>query len=247
MNINYVSIDEAINELRAGRPLIFSTDTVCGIGISVKHAKSPQCLYSLKNRPVEKPIAWLIGSADDLFYYGCEIPDYALNLAEEHWPGALTLIVKASSAVPFEYLNTKSNNKKNNAIYQTYNKTNSRTNANQTYISQDKKTQISNFSTIGMRCPKSDSVLQLIRRLGSPLCTTSANFSGESACTKLEDIDEKFLRDISVLKPELAQKSNSSNSNNSNDRNFQQSGLASSVIDCTGINPVILRKGNIII
>ena len=231
MNINYVSMDEAIYELRVGKPLIFSTDTVCGIGVSVKHAKSPKCLYRLKNRPLEKPIAWLVGGVEDLLHFGEDVPNYALKLAKDYWPGALTLVVRASSKVPCEYLSAQNKGKKP--------KTKSSQNANsQLFTQQTSYTKTPNTSTIGMRCPARSSILQLIQYLDSPLCTTSANFSGEQPCTNIEDIDENFLRDISVLKPELSQNRTSK---------LQQSQIASSVIDCTGLNPVILREGNIII
>lgn len=90
----------AVERLRAGEPLLFPTDTVFGLGVSVAHAKSPAVLNILKGRPPEQSIAWLVGSLDDLDRYGTDVPAYARELVREGWPGALTLIVRASDEVP---------------------------------------------------------------------------------------------------------------------------------------------------
>ena len=98
-----VPITEAAAALRAGKPVIFPTDTVFGLGVAVNHAPSPAELYQLKQRTDDKPIAWLVGSIDDLARYGKNVSAQALELARAHWPGALTLIVEASDEVPPAY------------------------------------------------------------------------------------------------------------------------------------------------
>lgn len=98
-----VSTAEAVAALRAGKPVIFPTDTVFGLGVAVNHASSPAELYQLKQRTDDKPIAWLVGGIDDLARYGKNVSAQALELACAHWPGALTLIVEASDEVPPAY------------------------------------------------------------------------------------------------------------------------------------------------
>lgn len=95
----YVSTDEAVDILRNGYPLIFDTDTVPGIGVSVDHPESLHFLYDVKSRDREKPVAWLVGSLDDVCIYGSDVPGYAVRLASLFWPGALTLIVKGASVI----------------------------------------------------------------------------------------------------------------------------------------------------
>lgn len=95
-----VGFEEAVQLLSEGKPLIFPTDTVVGIGVSVRHAQNPDALYRIKGRASGKPIAWLVGSARDLSRYGAQVPDYAFQLADRYWPGALTLVVRASDDVP---------------------------------------------------------------------------------------------------------------------------------------------------
>lgn len=96
-------LDEAARHLKNGDPVIFPTDTVCGIGVAVQCADSPQKLYELKSRTTEKPIAWLVGSLEDITKYGSGVPAYAQRLADAFWPGPLTLIVKASDVVPEQF------------------------------------------------------------------------------------------------------------------------------------------------
>ena len=97
---NRIALGEALDALRAGRAVVFPTDTVYGLGVSVKHAGSPQAIYDIKRRDAGKPIAWLVGGPEALDEFGRNVPQQARELAERHWPGALTIIVKASDAVP---------------------------------------------------------------------------------------------------------------------------------------------------
>ncbi len=98
---------QGICALRAGKPAIFPTDTVCGLGVSALHAPSPAILYTLKRRPATKPIAWLVGSYTDVYRYGTCLPTWIDTVLKAFWPGALTLIVKASAQVPPAYVSAQ--------------------------------------------------------------------------------------------------------------------------------------------
>lgn len=91
---------EAVAALKRGEAVIFPTETVYGLGVSVEAAASPEALYDLKERDRGKPVSWLVGGADDLDRYGAHVPDLARRLARAYWPGPLTLIVEAGDAVP---------------------------------------------------------------------------------------------------------------------------------------------------
>ena len=183
------TIEEAARALRAGSPAIFPTDTVYGLGVSVRDAASPRILFSLKNRDAGKPVAWLVGGVGDLATYGSEVPDYAFSLARAFWPGSLTIIVKASDAVP--------------AAFQ------------------------SEAGTIGLRMPASDTALELIRAVGCPLATTSANRSGVPAPYRIESLDVLLALAVGTVVADAGEKS----------------GIASTVVDCTGDRPAIVREG----
>mgnify|MGYP003102023230 FL=1 len=94
------TIDQAVCALKRGEAVIFPTETVYGLGVSVEAAASPEALYDLKERDRGKPVSWLVGGADDLDRYGAHVPDLARRLARAYWPGPLTLIVEAGDAVP---------------------------------------------------------------------------------------------------------------------------------------------------
>ena len=91
---------EAVEALKAGKAVVFPTDTVYGLGVSVEHARTPQKIYDLKQRDAGKPIAWLVGGVEALDEYGADVPECARALAANHWPGALTIIVRANEHVP---------------------------------------------------------------------------------------------------------------------------------------------------
>ena len=57
----------------------------------------------MKRRDRAQTLPWFVADASDLDVYGVDVPDWARRLAERFWPGALTLVVRASAAVPAEY------------------------------------------------------------------------------------------------------------------------------------------------
>lgn len=95
-----VSFERACEALREGSPVIFPTDTVYGIGVAINYASSPALLYELKQRASTKPIPLLLGEIQDLFLYGDTDPSRMQDTISSSWPGALTLIVPATSLVP---------------------------------------------------------------------------------------------------------------------------------------------------
>jgi tRNA threonylcarbamoyl adenosine modification protein (Sua5/YciO/YrdC/YwlC family) len=103
---DYVGRD-ILSELSAlvadGRAFVFPTDTVYGVGAIVADpAVVPRGLaqvFELKERELTKPLPLLIPGIGALKIWAVDVPDYALDLAEKHWPGALTLIVKANPRV----------------------------------------------------------------------------------------------------------------------------------------------------
>lgn len=99
----HADFESAIEALRLGKPVVFPTDTVYGVGVAVRFAASPQAIYDMKQRAADKPIAWLVDGPQALDEYGVDVPEQARELAHAHWPGALTLIVKASDSVPKAY------------------------------------------------------------------------------------------------------------------------------------------------
>jgi tRNA threonylcarbamoyl adenosine modification protein (Sua5/YciO/YrdC/YwlC family) len=89
--------------LGQGRMVIFPTDTVYGIGLLVSQDAQPKRLFAAKQRAKDKPVALLMSKPQELAVYGRDVPPYAHALAAQHWPGALTLVVKAADNVPRQF------------------------------------------------------------------------------------------------------------------------------------------------
>lgn len=94
-------MEKAVESLKNGGVIIFPTDTVWGIGAWVGSSDGIKKLYRIKNRPGDKPTAVLVKDLHQAKQYGTFSPA-ASSLAHKHWPGALTLIVTATPAVPGE-------------------------------------------------------------------------------------------------------------------------------------------------
>ena len=218
-----LALDEATRALAVGNAVIFPTDTVFGLGVSVSAAPGPQLLYDLKHRDAGKPVAWLVEGPEALDVYGRDVPAYARRLAETFWPGGLTLVVRASDAVP--------------AAFQ------------------------SPAGTIGLRMPASEAALGLIRAAGCPLAVTSANLSGAADTARAEDLDRALVaRTAGLYLPGgvaaagiafgCAEATPSASARfAAADRLVPPpaSGTASTVLDCTGEAPRVLRAGALIL
>ena len=80
--------------------VIFPTDTVYGVGCRVGSQKGIERLYRVKSRPEQKPIPVLIGDKAHLERVCAEVPENVYPLIERFWPGALTIVLPRSPALP---------------------------------------------------------------------------------------------------------------------------------------------------
>jgi L-threonylcarbamoyladenylate synthase len=94
------AIEQAAALLRAGRLVVFPTDTVYGIGAAAFSQEAIAALYRAKVRPVAKGIPLLLADESDLQAVARAIPESARSLARRFWPGALTLILPRRSNLP---------------------------------------------------------------------------------------------------------------------------------------------------
>ena len=85
---------------------------------------------------------------------------------------------------------------------------------------------LSSTPTIGLRVPDHEFTLTLLRKTG-PLAATSANISGESSALSAEEVQFQLGGKVDLIL----------------DGGRSPGGLASTVLDCTGKEPVILREG----
>lgn len=179
--------------LLGGGVLVMPTDSVYGIGcVATPHNPAHERVFQIKRRDRAQTLPWLVSDVADLPLYGKDVPSWAFALAREFWPGALTLVVRASEAVPEEY-------------------------------------RRAGEGTIALRCPDSNLVRELARRCGSPLATTSANTHGAEAATSGATVEQRI-----VVEADLTL-----------DGGPAPLAVASTIVDCTGEEPRILRVGAI--
>jgi L-threonylcarbamoyladenylate synthase len=86
-------IDEAVDAIQRGRPIILPTDTVYGLATTALHADAVLNLYRLKNRPVTQPTALLAPDLDMLFELVPELRGRAGVIARALLPGPYTLVL----------------------------------------------------------------------------------------------------------------------------------------------------------
>ena len=92
---------------------------------------------------------------------------------------------------------------------------------------------MSSEGTIGLRMPNNECALSLIKAVGCPLATTSANVSGGEPTGSFGQVDEKVTSQVAAVL--------------SDGDDSAKSGVSSTVVDCTGDHPQIMREGAITI
>jgi L-threonylcarbamoyladenylate synthase len=93
-NPSQYEIHRAAKALKDGYLVAFPTETVYGLGADASNEKAVGRIYSVKGRPTNHPLIVHISSINQLDTWAREIPDYARKLAQEFWPGPMTLILK---------------------------------------------------------------------------------------------------------------------------------------------------------
>ena len=89
-------IKRAAKALKQGHLVAFPTETVYGLGADATNEKAVARIYSVKGRPTDHPLIVHISSINQLSKWAIDIPEYAIKVAEEFWPGPITLILKRS-------------------------------------------------------------------------------------------------------------------------------------------------------
>ena len=91
------TISSAAHALKAGSLVAIPTETVYGLGGDAESATSVARIYEAKGRPSDHPLIVHIASLDSLGAWADEIPEYAITLARDFWPGPMTLVLRRSA------------------------------------------------------------------------------------------------------------------------------------------------------
>ncbi len=92
------ALEETAAVLNAGGVAVIPTDTVYGLAARPDFPAAVERLYAIKHRDARKPIAMLASGPGAVRAAGAELCGEAERLAERHWPGALTLVLRCGDA-----------------------------------------------------------------------------------------------------------------------------------------------------
>jgi len=85
---------QSAEKLKAGNLIAFPTETVYGIGADAENKDAVARMYQVKNRPANHPVIVHIAELNDVDYWAKDVPEYAINLMRDFWPGPMTLLLK---------------------------------------------------------------------------------------------------------------------------------------------------------
>jgi L-threonylcarbamoyladenylate synthase len=187
---------DAAANLLAGGLVAFPTETVYGLGADACNAEAVARVYSVKGRPADHPLIVHVASMDALGDWASDVPEYAIALARDFWPGPMTLVVRRSELA-----------------------------ADFVTGGQD---------TVGVRIPNHPVALGLLeafaRAGGFGVAAPSANRFGNVSPTTAKAVSDElgeYMADTDLIL----------------DGGACDVGVESTIIDCTGDVPKILRPG----
>src|SRR4051812_45180668 len=93
-------IERAAAILKRGGLVAFPTETVYGLGANALDEAAVLGIFAAKRRALDDPLIVHLASVDDLPTVVTDIPPVAHALAEQFWPGPLTLVLPKRLIVP---------------------------------------------------------------------------------------------------------------------------------------------------
>ena len=189
---------DAAGVLLAGGLVAFPTETVYGLGADASNADAVARIYSVKGRPADHPLIVHVASMDGLGDWARDVPEYAISLARDFWPGPMTLVVRRSDLAG-------------------------------DFVTGDQ-------DTVGVRVPNHPVALGLLeafvkaggRGIAAPSANRFGNVSPTTAQAVVAELGDYLVDGDQIL-----------------DGGACDVGVESTIIDCTGDTPKILRPGAI--
>ncbi len=192
------AISNAAKALKDGHLVAFPTETVYGLGADATNEKAVARIYSVKARPNDHPLIVHISSINKLEDWATDIPDYAIKLAREFWPGPMTLILPRKELAK-DFITGGQNN-------------------------------------VGLRVPAQPVAFALLKKFeelgGQGVAAPSANRFGAVSPTTADAVVEEIGKYLDQTDLVL-------------DGDNCLIGIESTIIDCTGLVPKVLRPGAI--
>ena len=192
------TIKRAARSLINGNLVAFPTETVYGLGADALNSSAVARIYDVKGRPHDHPLIVHIHNLNAIDQWVRDIPEYAIQLARDYWPGPMTLILNRSK-IAGDFITGGQN-------------------------------------TLGIRIPDHPIALALLNSFnemgGKGVAAPSANRFGHVSPTSARAVSQEiseYLRNSDMIL----------------DGSECRVGVESTIIDCTGSLPVVLRPGAI--
>jgi L-threonylcarbamoyladenylate synthase len=92
-------VERARHIILSGGIVAFPTESFYGLAVNASDENAIGRLFKIKKRMDNMPVLVLIPSLEYLKGYVADVPEIALRLIGRFWPGGLTLLFKAGSAI----------------------------------------------------------------------------------------------------------------------------------------------------
>ena len=92
-------IEEAINVMAHGGVVLYSTDTVYGLGVNIFNKKAVRRIYDIKKRSLMKPLSIIVSSKDAISHVA-NLRTRDKIYVDKFLPGPYTLILNKTKIVP---------------------------------------------------------------------------------------------------------------------------------------------------
>ncbi|MFQ6069725.1 MAG: L-threonylcarbamoyladenylate synthase [Candidatus Aminicenantales bacterium] len=92
----------AARVLRKKGIIAYPTDTFYGLGADCFSPQAVKKVYALKRRETRKPISIVIPDVKEVRKVAVDIPPFFRVITDRFWPGPLTIVLRASPAIPGE-------------------------------------------------------------------------------------------------------------------------------------------------
>ena len=189
---------KAAQTLLDGNLVAFPTETVYGLGADASNKQAVARIYEAKGRPADHPLIVHLHSMQVMGQWVEDVPEYAIALGRDFWPGPMTLIFKRSD------------------------------------LAQDFLT--GGQDTVGIRVPNHVVALALLEAFqnlgGHGVAAPSANRFGHVSPTTAQAVSDELAEYLNPTDQIM-------------DGGPSAVGVESTIIDCTGELPRILRPGAI--
>lgn len=155
-------IAETLEVLRKGGVILYPTDTVWGLGCDASDPEAVARIFSIKKRSDSKSLVLLASDLDMVARFVKEVPDMAVQLVEVNDRPMTIVYPGAIAAGQGEP-------------------------ADRHFLAHN---VVAEDGSVGIRIPKMDFCIDLVRRFGRPIVSTSANISGEPTPKTFAEIEE---------------------------------------------------------